>query len=231
MKLTLTEPKQFREVIKVVNSLIVEAKIVCTKDNMQLVAMDPANVAMVVWEYPASKFTEYKIEGEQEEFALNMQTFKEVLRRVNDTLILELDKDKFKIKSLGKVTKEFNLPILELDEKIPKMPELDFKTKFSTKAKDLKSAFEDTKLGNKESLLLKVSDKVTLVGENEFNKAECELEVTNKEGEAESKYSLEYLEKMMAPFETVKVEFNKDQPIRLTYEEVGLKLILAPRVE
>ena len=57
------------------------------------------------------------------------------------------------------------------------------------------------------------------------------------EGKVKSKYSIEYLKKMVAGSklsEKVEIHFNKDYPLRLDYKEVDkvqLSFILAPRVE
>ena len=56
-------------------------------------------------------------------------------------------------------------------------------------------------------------------------------------GKIKSKYSIEYLKKMMAGSklaEEVSIQFNKDYPLKLEYktvDKVMLSFVLAPRVE
>ena len=49
MKLTLAEPRYLRESISIISDLVNETRIKITKEGLELVAMDPANVAMVVF--------------------------------------------------------------------------------------------------------------------------------------------------------------------------------------
>jgi DNA polymerase III sliding clamp (beta) subunit (PCNA family) len=61
--------------------------------------------------------------------------------------------------------------------------------------------------------------------------------ITSPEEKVQSKYSIEYLKKMIGGSklsEQVTLEFNKDYPLKLTFKEVDkflLSFILAPRVE
>jgi len=48
MKLTLAEPKYLKESIAIISDLVNEAKFKVNKEAIELVAMDPANVAMVI---------------------------------------------------------------------------------------------------------------------------------------------------------------------------------------
>ena len=99
----------------------------------ELVAMDPANVAMVVFKLLSSCFTEYDVKEEQE-IALNLGNLKQILRRAkpNDTLTLELKDNKLNIQLKGTSTRTFSLPILELEEKEQKIPDLTFPVSIKT---------------------------------------------------------------------------------------------------
>ena len=59
MKLTLAEPKYLKDSISIISELVNEAKFNITKEGFELVAMDPANVAMVIFKLLASTFTEF----------------------------------------------------------------------------------------------------------------------------------------------------------------------------
>ena len=70
MKLTLAEPKYLKESISIISELVNEARFKITKDAIELVAMDPANVAMVVFKLLSSIFVEYDVQ-EDTELAIN----------------------------------------------------------------------------------------------------------------------------------------------------------------
>ena len=54
MKLVLAEPRYFKESIAIISDLVTEAKFKATKDGLELIAMDPANVAMVIFKLLSS---------------------------------------------------------------------------------------------------------------------------------------------------------------------------------
>ena len=115
MKLTLAEPSYLKDSINIISDLVTEARFKINSDAMELVAMDPANVAMVVFKLLSSCFTEYDVK-EETQIAINLGNLKQVLRRVgsNDMLSLELTEDnKLSIKLKGNTTRTFNLPIIE----------------------------------------------------------------------------------------------------------------------
>ncbi len=111
MKLTLAEPKLLKESISVISELVSETKFRVGKDFVEIVAMDPANVAMIVFRMPSNSFAEYKVE-EETTLAMNLASFKQVLRRAkpNDVLTLEKTDNKLKIILKEKNTRTFYLP-------------------------------------------------------------------------------------------------------------------------
>ena len=119
MKLTLAEPTYLKESISIISDLVNEARFKVNKDAMELVAMDPANVAMVIFKLLSSCFTEYDVK-EETQIAINLGNLKQILRRANpnDMLSLELDpNNKLKITLKGISNRAFSLPIIELEEK------------------------------------------------------------------------------------------------------------------
>src|SRR3989338_7846449 len=91
MKLTLAEPAYLKESISIISDLVNEARFKINNNAIELVAMDPANVAMVVFKLLSSTFTEYDVK-EDIEIAINISNLKQILRRTtsNDVLILEV---------------------------------------------------------------------------------------------------------------------------------------------
>jgi len=131
MKLTLAEPKYLKDSISIISELVNEARFKVTKDAIELVAMDPANVAMVVFKLLSSTFVEYDVK-EDVELAVNLSNLKRVMRRAkpNDTVTLELSSEnKLDIIFKSNNTRKFSLPIIELEEKEQKEPELEKRLK------------------------------------------------------------------------------------------------------
>src|SRR3989344_945833 len=91
MKLTLSETRLLKDSIAIIADLVTEVRFRITKNGVELTAMDPANVAMVIFKLLSSAFAEYAV-AQDTVLALNLNDLKGVLRRVKpiDTLTLEL---------------------------------------------------------------------------------------------------------------------------------------------
>jgi len=246
MKLTLAEPKYLKDSISIISELINEGNFKVTKDALELVAMDPANVAMIVFKLLSSAFTEYNVDKDVE-LSINVANLKQILKRArsDDIVILELiDDNKLKVQFKGKNTRTFSLPIIDLEEKEQKVPDLKFPATVKMHSSILNDAVEDVDI---------VADAVTFSVEKEkfIVNAEGDLSHANiviNEGDdtkitmdssdtVKSKYSIEYLKKMIAGSklsDSVKIQFDKDYPLKLDYsvvDKLQLSFILAPRVE
>src|SRR3990167_8721105 len=98
MKLSLAEPTYLKESVSIISELVNEARFRITKDAVELVAMDPANVAMVIFKLLSSAFVEYDLK-EKVELSINLDNLKKILRRSapTDTVTLETDKAKLRV--------------------------------------------------------------------------------------------------------------------------------------
>jgi len=247
MKLTLSEPKFFRDSISIISDLVTEARFSINKQGITLVAMDPANVAMVIFKLLPSMFTEFKIE-ENQDIALNLNNLKQILKRVgqNELVSLEIEGgSKLKITIIGNTTRRFMLPIIALDEKEQKTPNLTFPTTVTMPVEMLSAAVEDASIVADSLLMFSDGKKFIVSAVGDLNNAEIEISgdddnvdiVSAGAAPVKSRYSIEYLKKMIGGSrvsDKVKLQFNKDYPLKLEYvatDKVQLSFILAPRVE
>ncbi|MDA1196727.1 MAG: proliferating cell nuclear antigen (pcna) [Nanoarchaeota archaeon] len=244
MRLTLAEPSYLKESISIISELVSEAKFTITKDAIELIAMDPANVAMVVFKLFSSCFTEYDIK-EDTSIAINLGNLKQVLRRVtaNDMLTLELEKNKLKLEFTGSTKRTFHLPILEIEEKEQKVPELTFPVTITCSPSVFTSAIEDADIVAESVTFVVEKGKFMINASGDLSDAAIEIPASDSvkietgEEVIKSKYSIEYLKKMVAGSKIsneVSIQFNKDYPLKLSFKEVDkvlLSFILAPRVE
>ncbi len=246
MKLTLAEPKYLKDSISIISELVNEARFKVSPEAMELVAMDPANVAMVIFKLLSSAFTEYDVK-EPIEIAINLSNLKQILRRANnnDMLSLELDdKNKLKVELKGSIKRTFNLPIIELEEKDQKVPDLKFPVEITTSSTILSEAIEDVDIVAESVTFVADPEKFSINAEGDLSQANIEIKQGDNtqikmEGseKIKSKYSIEYLKKMITGSklsDEVLISFNKDYPLKLEYKTVDrlmLSFILAPRVE
>ena len=105
-------------------------------------------------------------------------------------------------------------------------------------------AIEDVSVVSESMSLVCEPTKLTIKGEGDISKAQVEIPgdettvITNDDSDpVKSKYSVEYLKKMMMGSkltDKVKLLFDKDYPLKIDFTEVDkvqLSFILAPRVE
>ncbi len=232
MKLTLAEPKYLKDSIAIISELVTEARFKINKEAIELVAMDPANVAMVVYKLLSSSFVEYDLEKEVE-VAINLSNLKQVIKRAkaNDTVSIEIGEDnQFLITFKGKNTRKFSLPIIELEEKEQKVPELNFPISINTVASNLTEAIEDADIVSESVLFEGEPNKLQIYAEGDLSKANIEIkkdEETNieceKQDKIRSKYSVEYLKKMVAGSklaDNVTIKFSNDYPLMIEFKTI-----------
>lgn len=249
MKLTLAEPKYLKDSVSIIAELVNEARFKVSKDSIELVAMDPANVAMVVFKLLSSAFTEYEA-GEETEISINLGNLKQILKRAgsNDVVRLEIaDSNKLKVTMTGGTTRTFHLPLIDVEEKEQKVPDLKFPVSVELPSSSLVTAVEDADIVA-ESLTFAVEpgEKASFVieAEGDLNKARVELKesedvkiTSEKKEKVKARYSIEYLKKMISGSklaEKVTARFDNDYPLKLEFKVVDrllLEFILAPRVE
>ncbi len=245
MRLTLAEPNYLRDSVTIISELVNEASFKIKTNSIELVAMDPANVAMVIFKMLSSAFTEYKVDKETE-IAINLANLRQILKRAksSDALSIEIEEDKLKLTLEGATKRTFFLPIIDLEDKEQRIPDLHFPVTIKTKTSVLVDAIEDVDVVA-ESVSFIVEPKVmTILAEGDLSKAKIEIPskgdtiiVSDTPDKIRAKYSIEYLKKMMSAAkisDDVTLQFNKDYPLKLEYKSVDklfLSFILAPRVE
>jgi len=246
MKLSLAEPKYLKDSISIVSELVNEVKLKITPNGIELVAMDPANVAMVVLKLLSSCFVEYDVKKDQD-ISINLGNLKSIMKRAKptDMVILQMeDESRLQVQFKGKAQRTFSLPIIDIEEKEQKVPSLKFPITVRTTAKVLNEAIEDADVVG-ESVVFEVDkEKMIVQSEGDLSKAHIEIPsdeetsiMSETDDKVKAKYSIEYLKKMILGSKIasdVSIQFNKDYPLRLEYkavDKVSMTFILAPRVE
>lgn len=246
MKLTIAEPKYLKDTISIISELVSEATFKIDKNGMGLVAMDPANVSMVLFNLFSSAFVEYKVE-EPTDLGINLSNLKQILRRANPSDMISLStvgKGKLKVLFSGQTKRQFFLPIIDIDQEEQKIPDLKFQAELTLNSKILADAIDDVDIVS-DSLIIEV-DKEHLVirGEGDLSQSETEIPAGEDvsitlEGadKVKASYSVEYLKKMMNAAkisDKCKLKFGNDWPMKLEFNEVdkiSLAFVLAPRFE
>jgi proliferating cell nuclear antigen len=244
MKLVLAESKHLKDSVSIISELVNEARFTVRKDGLELLAMDPANVAMVHYKLLASSFSEYDAGGTPS-FAINLQNLKQILRRAgaNDTLVLETQENKLKVVIRGSSTRTFHLPLLDLEEREQQVPKLTFTASVTTDALQLQMAIDDADIVAESLAFVAEENSLQINAEGDLSRALIEMvadattKIVLKDGKVRARYSIEYLKKMIQAAkltEKVTIEFSKDYPLKLSFkvlDKLALEFILAPRIE
>ena len=246
MKVVFADATYLKDSVGVISELVNEARFKFTRDGMELVAMDPANVAMVMFKLVASVFSEYDLKKD-EEIGINLANFKQILRRAkpSDILSLEVLEDKkLQIQLKAGTTRTFSLPLIDLDDREQRIPSLQFPVHVELPSAVLEDAIADADIVAESVSFIAEPNKFWVQAEGDLNKAHTEV-WSNDETQIKcestarlkAKYSVEYLKKMMLGgklADRVSVSFNQDYPLKLEFKIVDrlmLSFILAPRVE
>ena len=243
MKLTLVEPKLLKESIAIISELVTETQIHLSKDQLEVTAMDPANVAMVLFKMPQNSFAEYNVDKDTT-IAINLNNFKQILKRAKNTDVLSLEKaeNKLKITLKEKSTRTFYLPLIDIEDKQQKVPDLEFKSEVELESGFLNEAVEDVDIVGESVTFATQDGKFKVSATGDLSNAEVimnpdeDVKIKGNENH-KSKYSTEYLKKMIHGSKlasTATLKFSNDYPLFLEYKEqdrLSLGFILAPRVE
>jgi len=246
MKLVLADATLLKDSISVISDLVNEARFKVTKDGLDLVAMDPANVAMVIFKFLSSSFTEYEVEKDME-IGVNLTNLRQILRRVSasDIVTLEVtEENKLKVQLKGKTKRTFSLPLIELEEKEQRIPNLTFPVAITAKSTLLNDAVADADIVAESVSFAAEAGTFTISAEGDLSQAHIEAKndddtkiKSETTAKVKAKYSIEYLKKMINASklsDNVEIFFNQDYPLKLEYkvmDKLLLSFILAPRVE
>jgi proliferating cell nuclear antigen len=240
MLLKLDHPKLFSEIIGIISELVLEVKLKVSKEGLSIIAIDPANVAMVSFKLPNTAFSELEIEG-KEVLGVSLESLKAVLRRIHSgsILIITREENELKLQIKDKVTREFNLALIDVEGEEKEIPNLEFSSKIEMSSLDFSEAIEDCSVVADSCSFVSEADKFVIQAKGSLNsfKSEFSSDELNIQAEtANSKYSLEYLQKMIKATkltDKVKINFSNDYPLRLDFVTpfIELSFILAPRVD
>ena len=244
MLLKLDEPKILSDVIGIISELVLEVRIKINKSGLSIIAIDPANVALVSFKLPAEVFSQ--IEVEEEVLGISLDSLKSVLRRCSAgcSLVLQTEENVLKIQIHDKIKREFRLALIEIEAEEKAMPNLEFASKVEISSLDLAECIEDCAIVADACSFLAKNDKFTIEAKGSLNSAksdfssdEVKIEMReNPEKEIRSRYSLEYLQKSIKAtklIDKVIINFSADYPLKMEFKtpKMELAFVLAPRVE
>jgi len=239
MLIKLDNSKLLSEIIGIISELVTEVKIKINSDGLSIIAIDPANVALVSFKFPASAFSAFEI-NKEETLGVSLDSLRSVLRRggVGSNLILQTQDNSLNIEIHDKIKREFRIALINIEQEEKTMPSLEFTCNVEMQGLDLYEAIEDCAIVA-DSCSFSVSDGKFIIEAKGLHSTKSEFsgdEVKISGEKGKSKYSLEYLQKFIKSCklaDKVKINFADDYPLKLEFkgDNFELAFVLAPRVE
>lgn len=238
MKVKIESPKVIADAFAIVSEIVSEVRIKLREEGMSIVAVDPANVAMVIFKIPKESFSEY--EPGHEVWGVNLDDLKRILKRASasGSVVMEQEENQLNITIFDKIKRNFTLALIELESEDKDEPELSFNSKVEIDSETLSQAIEDCAIVADSCTLTTGEGFFIIQGAGSLNSAKAEFsnDESQIEGISISKYSLEYLVKFMKAKKIATkafVKFSDDYPLKLEFpgNKLGLAFVLAPRVE
>ena len=99
---------------------------------MSVVAIDPANVAMVRFFLSKDAFSQFDLDDvKQEIWGVNLEDLKKILRRagIKTSLIFKREENKLNIEISDKIKRNFTLNLIDIRSEDKELPKLEFSAK------------------------------------------------------------------------------------------------------
>jgi proliferating cell nuclear antigen len=238
MLVKLEDPSLLAKAVEIISELVTEVKLKVNEFGMSIVAIDPANVAMVSFKFPRSAFCEFEVDNEV--LGINLDDLKRVLKRCGSkgSLVLEKRDNVLDIKIDDRIKRNFSLGLIDVEGEDKEIPNLEFSSKVETNSVDLIDLIEDCAVVS-EACSFIINEGKFVIEAKGLNSARAEFSNDEANMEAEdckARYSLEYLSKFVKGSklsDKTVLKFANDHPLRMDVKCKGMELsfILAPRVE
>lgn len=238
MKVKLDNPIMLSKAVDIISELVSEVRLKVNEFGMSIVAIDPANVAMIGFKLPKSFFSMFEVTDEV--LGVNLDDFKRILKRcgTKSSLILETQNNMLNIKIEDRVLRKFSLCLINVESEDKEMPSLEFSSRVELVSQDFVDSVEDCSVVS-EACSFIVNEGKFIIEAKGLNSARSEFSgdeaIINAEN-SRSRYSLEYLSKFIKGCklsEKTILNFATNHPLKMELRDNGMELsfILAPRVE
>jgi len=238
MILKIDKPKLLSDALSIISEIVGEVRIKLLEDGLSIVAVDPANVSLVIFRLPKESFSQY--ETGNEVWGVNLDDLKRILKRAAGAsgVIFEQEENQLKISVFDKVKRVFTLSLINVESEDKDVPGLSFATRVEINSSDFSQAIEDCQIVADSCSFTAGEGFFIIEGIGSLNSARAEFsgDEANIKGMARAKYSLEYLTKFSKAAkmsDKVVINFSDNYPLRLDFpgEKMGIGFVLAPRVE
>ena len=238
MVVEIDKPKLLADAIAIISDIVTEVRIKFLEDGMSIVAVDPANIAMIIFKIPKESFSKY--EFGREVLGVNLEDLKRILKRASPSSKIQFEEEdnQLKISISDKVKRDFVLSLIDVESEDKKEISLEFSGKVTMDCGSFSQVVEDCAILADSCAFIVAENSFIIEGKGSLNSARAQFssDEVSIEGKGRSKYSLEYLMKFIKAgklSEKVTISFSENSPLRLDFagEKMGMGFVLAPRFE
>jgi len=242
----ITDVSLLRDSIATIADLIDETELHITENGIEMIASDRAVVAVVNFTLSKNSFKTYNYDKEAK-IGINLLSLLQILRRAgtNDSLSIKLLDNKLELIISGDSKRRFVLPLIDISkEELPPLDKLEFSATFHVNAEIFNSGIEDAELITDSIVLSMINNQLVMKAESDSSSTQLELpsgtdelKVIKVNEPVRSRYSIDYLKKIMKARKFVShavIDLSTDYPMRINFEvpdKMQLGFVLAPRVE
>jgi proliferating cell nuclear antigen len=212
-------------------------------EGISVKAVDPANVAMVIFELESSAFDEYSADELEIGIDLNKITDLLGITDKGDTVRMELEEGNNKLLiDVGGLSYTLSLLDPSTIRAEPRIPQLELPAKVVMNGTDLRRAVKAAEKISDHMLMGVSGDTFYMEAKGDTDKVRLEMGrdqlIDLKTGEASSLFSLDYLTDIVKPtnkVNEVSLSLGRDFPVIIEFEIANgagrISYLLAPRIE
>ncbi len=246
MEAEFKDAEVFKRMMDSTGSLMSDVSIDFNEEGFEIKAMDPANIAMVLFEAKKSIFSKFNIE-KPVKISVSLDDLNGILKlaKREDKLIISDSKNKLILDIVGKTKQHFSIPLIDENYTAQKVPQLKFTAEVTILSGLVKESIKAANLVDDSVYFTVDRPRLIISSKSEEKEFSQELSINDNkemfdmksESTTRSKYSIEYLTKFLNSTDAdkpIKLSFSNNYPLKLDYEinsDANMSFILANRLE
>lgn len=244
-EIEVSDVKFLRGCLDAIVNLVEEGTIEVGTDGLAVKAMDPSQIAMVVFSAPKASFSSYKVES-PERVGVNFADLSKILGRgrAKDKLVLRKDENKLSLEFRGEGAKRhFSLPLLDSTAGGQREPKVEHDAVVKMKGSELKEMLRDVALVSSHLTLEAKGKSFNVHAKGDSAEMESmsekadkkELDVESKK-DARATFPLQYMDdivKACPDDQLISLHLRTNVPVKVEYKigTASVTYYLAPRIE
>ena len=246
MEAEFKDAEIFKRMMDATGNLMSDVSIDFNEEGFAIKAMDPANIAMVLFEAKNSIFSSFNIE-KPIKISVLLDDLNGILKLVkkDDKLKISDSKNKLVLDIRGKTKQHFTIPLIDENYTAQKIPQLKFTAEVTVLSSLVKDSVKAAALVDDSIYFTVDMPRLIISSKSEEKEFSQDLSINDNkeifdmksESTTRSKYSIEYLTKFLYSADSekpIKLSFSNNYPLKLDYEinsDAKMSFILATRLE